>query len=61
MANHLYLQDIPGKPKPQLRLLSTYEAGYVTLFARTDTFLDRSVEGKSWEALWSMKAHVEAG
>lgn len=61
MANHLYLHDIASKPKPQLRLLSAYEAGHVTLFARTDVYLDRSVEGKSWEALWTLKAHVESG
>lgn len=61
MALHLYWQDLSDKPESQLRLLSSYEAGHVTLFARTDTYLDRSVEGKSWDGLWTVKAHVESG
>ena len=61
MAQHLYYYPIPEMPKPQLRLLCAYEAGHVTLFARTDAFLDRSIEGKTWDALWSVKAHVESG
>lgn len=61
MANHLYIQGVDTRGKPQLRLLSSYEAGHVTLFARTDSYLDRSIEGKSWDTLWSLKAHVESG
>jgi hypothetical protein len=61
MSQHLYAVQLEGKTKPQLRLLASYEAGGATLFARTDTYLNRSVEGESWDALWTVKIHVESG
>ncbi|KAF8312477.1 WD40 repeat-like protein [Clavulina sp. PMI_390] len=60
MAIHMYWHDLADKPKPQLRLLAAYEAGHVALFARTDAYLDRSVEGQTWDMLWTCKAHVES-
>lgn len=61
MAQHLFAAPQEAKPKPQLRLLVGYEGGNVSLFARTDAFLDRSIEGQTWDALWNVKVHVESG
>ena len=45
----------------QIQLLSAYENGSVTLWRFTRTDKQTSVEGIGWEALWSVKLHVESG
>jgi hypothetical protein len=45
----------------QLQLLSAYENGGVTLWRYTRTDKQTSVEGIGWEAIWSVKLHVESG
>lgn len=42
-------------------MVAAYEDGTVSLFARTDTFFSRSVEGQGWTKLWNVKVHVESG
>lgn len=43
-----------------LRLLLAYESGAVALFVTADVW-QKTVEGKSWHKLWSVKMHVESG
>jgi ASTRA-associated protein 1 len=45
----------------RIQLLSAYENGSVTLWRYTRTDKLTSVEGIGWEALWSVKLHVESG
>jgi ASTRA-associated protein 1 len=61
MAHHLYQSSVPDLTDLQLRLLAAFEDGHVALFARTDTFRSRSVEGMGWDTLWSIEVHVESG
>ena len=63
MAHHLYYQDVEIKRKTckQLRIVTAYEDGSVSLFSRTDTFFSRSVEDQGWTKLWDVKVHVESG
>jgi len=62
MAHHLYHQDvaIKGKTCKQLRIVTAYEDGSVSLFSRTDTYFSRSAEGQGWTKLWNVKVHVES-
>lgn len=50
-----------GSQNQGLRLLCAYENGSVTLWSFTRTDKQTSVEGIGWEALWSVKRHVESG
>jgi len=45
----------------QIQLLCAYENGGVTLWRYTRTDKQTSVEGIGWEAIWSVKLHVESG
>ncbi|KAH9856558.1 WD-40 repeat-containing protein [Lenzites betulinus] len=48
--------------RARLRLLCGYENGSVTLWGRADAAAERevSVEGMGWDALWSVRLHVES-
>lgn len=69
MAMHLFSPSLTS-PQPSssssrnlggLRLLCAYEDGSVTSWSFTRTDKQTSVEGVGWEALWSVKRHVESG
>jgi hypothetical protein len=45
----------------RIQLLCAYENGGVTLWKYTRTDKQTSVEGIGWEAIWSVKLHVESG
>lgn len=68
MAMHLFTASLPSpqpsnssRRNPGLRILCAYEDGSVKLWSFTRTDKQTSVEGIGWEALWSVKLHVESG
>jgi hypothetical protein len=64
MSMHLFAihphTSAPSRPSDELRLLSGYENGGVTLrsFIRKDKPM--SVDGFGWEVIWTTKLHVES-
>jgi hypothetical protein len=68
MSIHLFAVNA-ASPQPsssnssdlKVQLLSGYENGSVTLWRFTRTDKQTSVEGIGWEAVWSVKLHVESG
>ncbi|KAG9039927.1 ASTRA complex subunit [Tulasnella sp. JGI-2019a] len=60
----LHLMSVPhpssSSKAPQLRVLTAYENGGVCLWAYTKDDDAISIEGRGWEALWQVKAHVES-
>jgi len=68
MSMHLFtasataLQPSSSKScESKIQLLCAYENGGVTLWRYTRTDKQTSVEGIGWEAIWSVKLHVESG
>jgi hypothetical protein len=68
MSMHLFtasataLQPSSSKNcESKIQLLCAYENGGVTLWRYTRTDKQTSVEGIGWEAIWSVKLHVESG
>lgn len=72
MALHLYwATGVQAQPSPsttslveqkgELRLLCAYENGSVTLRRYTTPGKRKTVEGKGWEVMWTVKLHVETG
>jgi len=60
MAMHLFSAPSASSSPNPLRLLCAYENGSVTLWSFTRTDKQTSVEGIGWEAIWSVKLHVES-
>ncbi|CCM03104.1 uncharacterized protein FIBRA_05224 [Fibroporia radiculosa] len=62
MGMHLFQVPYPhSSERQQLRLLCAYENGSVTSWGYMRTDKETSVEGVGWEAIWSVKLHVESG
>lgn len=51
----------PTSDRTQLQLLCAYESGAVTQWQFSSGTKTTSVEGIGWEALWTVKLHVETG
>jgi hypothetical protein len=72
MALHIFAEE-EDSPKGQLNLLAAYEIGSVALFRFNPESQQRlvtkvseygfegSIEGRGWECLWKVRAHVESG
>jgi hypothetical protein len=70
MSIHIFsitsISESTSKATENLRLLTAYEDGSVSLWARRgirqpgDQF-KKTVQGKGWEALWNRKLHIETG
>src|SRR4051794_6753688 len=62
MSIHLFEWQHPSiSDRRLLRLLAGYENGSVTLWQKNATDRDRTVEGRGWDSIWSVKLHVESG
>lgn len=62
MSMHLFRTTHPSRSdRQQLRLLCAYENGSVAMWGFTKTDKETSVEGIGWDALWTVKLHVESG
>lgn len=64
MSLHIMSSSHPSSSptrSPQLRILTGYENGGVCLWAHVKDDDAVSIEGRGWEALWQVKAHVESG
>lgn len=57
-SKDIHASDISGT---SLQLLCSFENGSVTLFRFTRVDKQTSVEGIGWDAIWSVKLHVETG
>ena len=61
MSLHLFSKPHPSaSDRDQLHLLTAYESGSVALWAYTNIERIKSVEGRGWDALWSVKLHAES-
>lgn len=56
MSLHLFEEPSAN----ELRLLTSYENGSVALSATTNIW-QKTVQGKGWQNLWTVKVHVESG
>ena len=64
MAIHLFFKSTASTESVTNRLhfLAGYESGEVMLYICTsESFEERSIEGRSWQCVWRWKEHAEAG
>ena len=59
MSMHLF-QSPQVSANMQLCLLLAYENGSVSLVVRHEA-TEKSIEGRGWERVWTVKSHVESG
>ena len=61
MSLHLFQSpEASASNRMQLCLLLAYENGSVSLVIQRET-IEKSIEGRGWDKLWTVKSHVESG
>lgn len=61
MSLHLFATPRTSSSENVLQLLCAFENGSVALSRFNSSGKQTSVEGVGWEAIWSVKLHVESG